>query len=107
MVQGKPRTAIHHLKAALEADFRYTVALYYIAVEYKHLCMESAELEALNLLIMVCGGFDIHHYYINSTGVWRCTQEYLYDFCLEETGQSLREIHNHLWGQIQSEAITD
>ncbi|XP_064594489.1 Fanconi anemia group G protein-like isoform X2 [Liolophura sinensis] len=48
---GKPHTAVHHLKAALEADFRYTVALYYIAEQYKQLCMESAELEALNLLI--------------------------------------------------------
>ncbi|XP_039224994.1 Fanconi anemia group G protein isoform X1 [Crotalus tigris] len=47
---GKPHTALHHLKQALEMDSTFLPALYQAALVYHQLELTEAELEALLLL---------------------------------------------------------
>ncbi|KAM3843852.1 Fanconi anemia group G protein isoform 2-T2 [Vipera latastei] len=47
---GKPHTALHHLKQALEMDSAFLPALYQAALVYHQLGLTEAELEALLLL---------------------------------------------------------
>ncbi|KAL7989155.1 hypothetical protein Chor_008074, partial [Crotalus horridus] len=49
-LQGKPHTALHHLKQALEMDSTFLPALYQAALVYHQLELTEAELEALLLL---------------------------------------------------------
>lgn len=52
--QGKPQTALQHLKRALQVDFQCLPALSHVAAVYHELGETEAELQALALLYEVC-----------------------------------------------------
>lgn len=52
--QGKPQTALQHLKRALQIDFQCLPALSHAAAVYHQLGETDVELQALALLYEVC-----------------------------------------------------